>query len=248
MFAIAHLTDTHAGGRPESVTRLRVVIDHLLAMEPRPDVMVVTGDLTDHGTAEEYAAVREQLDRWPGPVAACPGNHDVLSTYEDGIGPAESVLEVGRFRFVMLNSLVRGSGGERDDAGELNEASLRFLDETLAGDDRDTFVCVHHPPVSIGNEPMDTIMLRNGDALHSVISRHPHVRAVLTGHDHNAIATTFAGRPLLVGGGIASAVAAPGEPLPFLWWDAPITFAVHLVDDDGRLITQWRALPPVADG
>ena len=31
------------------------VLDHLLAMVPLPDVLVVTGDVADHGTAEEYA-------------------------------------------------------------------------------------------------------------------------------------------------------------------------------------------------
>jgi hypothetical protein len=32
------------------------------------------------------------------------------------------------------------------------------------------------------------------------------------------------------------------EPLDHIWLDAPSTLAVHLLDDDGRLTTFWRAL------
>jgi hypothetical protein len=55
--------------------------------------------------------------------------------------------------------------------------------------------------------------------------------------------TTFASRPMLVGGGAASTVTLDQEPLDHLWGDAPPTLAVHLVGEDGRLTTFWRALP-----
>ena len=57
-----------------------------------------------------------------------------------------------------------------------------------------------------------------------------------------AAASTFGGRPLLVGGGISSTIPLDAEGLPRLWLDAPPTFALHLVDE-GRLTTQWRSLP-----
>jgi hypothetical protein len=69
------------------------------------------------------------------------------------------------------------------------------------------------------------------------------VVAVLAGHNHTMCATTFAGRPVLVGGGVVSSITLDQEPLDHVWLDAPPTLAVHLLRDDGRLTTFWRSLP-----
>ena len=90
---------------------------------------------------------------------------------------------------------------------------------------------------------MAPILLREPEPLELVIMRHPHVVATLVGHAHTACATTFAGRPLLVGGGCASTVLLDAEPGPVVWEAAPPTLAFHLLHDDGRLTTHWRACP-----
>jgi 3',5'-cyclic-AMP phosphodiesterase len=76
-----------------------------------------------------------------------------------------------------------------------------------------------------------------------VIRRHPHVMALLVGHAHTMAATSYAGRPLLIGGGVVSTVPLDAEPFPVVWYDAPPSLALHLVDDAGRVTTHWRALP-----
>jgi len=65
---------------------------------------------------------------------------------------------------------------------------------------------------------------------------------VLVGHNHTMCVTTFAGRPALVGGGVVSSVTLDQEPQDHIWMDAPPTLAVHLIGDDGRLTSFWRAL------
>jgi hypothetical protein len=47
---------------------------------------------------------------------------------------------------------------------------------------------------------------------------------------------------LLIGGGGVSTVTADAEAQPTLWYDAPPSFALHLVGDDERVTTHWRAL------
>jgi hypothetical protein len=69
------------------------------------------------------------------------------------------------------------------------------------------------------------------------------VVAVLVGHNHTMCATTFAGRPCLVGGGVVSGISLDQEPMDHIWADAPPSLAFHLLGDDGRLTTFWRALP-----
>jgi Icc protein len=245
MFVVAHVSDTHFGNDVQDPAgRCAAVMDHLLALDPRPDVLVVSGDVADHGLAEEYAAARAWLDRWPGPLAVCPGNHDVRERYVEGLGlPACSVVEVSGHRLVLLDSLIDAVDGRRVDEGRLGRPQLEWLDSRLAESDAPAIVVLHHPPVAIGVPLMDPIRLVDGDDLASVISRHRHVVAVLVGHAHTMAGTTYAGRPLLIGGGVVSTVPLDAEPFPVVWYDAPPSLAVHLVDDDGRVTTHWRALP-----
>ena len=72
---IAHVSDTHFGGPPDARARAERVLAHLIAMDPWPDALVVSGDVADHGFAEEYAEAREVLDAWPGPKIVGTGNH-----------------------------------------------------------------------------------------------------------------------------------------------------------------------------
>jgi 3',5'-cyclic AMP phosphodiesterase CpdA len=41
---------------------------HLLSFDPRPDVLLVTGDVADHGLPDEYAEARTLLDAEPYPL------------------------------------------------------------------------------------------------------------------------------------------------------------------------------------
>ena len=121
----------------------------------------------------------------------------------------------------MLDSLIDAVAGERVDEGRLGDDQLAWLDRQLGASDAPAFVCLHHPPTTIGLELMDPIRLMDGDALAAVIDHHPHVVATLVGHAHTMSATTFAGRPLLIGGGVVSTVTADAEQLDTVWYAAP---------------------------
>jgi 3',5'-cyclic AMP phosphodiesterase CpdA len=245
---VAHLTDLHFGGPAAARARADQALGHLLALDPAPDLLLVTGDIADHGSAEEYAEARAVLSRWPGPLLVGTGNHDVRDVFARELlgrepdGPLDQVLDLPAARFLMLDSLISAPPGKRIDPGELSEDSLAWLDERLGEDDRPAFVCLHHPPVDIGVSLMDPIRLREPGRLAAVLQRHPHHAATLVGHAHTQCATTFAGRPLLVGGGIASTVPLDAEPFPVVWEAGAPTIAFHLIHDDGRLTTHWRAI------
>jgi Icc protein len=245
---IAHVSDTHFGGPPDARARAERILEYLNAMDPRPDALLVSGDIADHGTAEEYAEARAVLDAWTGPRALVTGNHDVRTEFVRGLldraadGPVVFVLEAPGCRLLVLDSLVDAVDGQRQDHGVVGADQLGWLDQRLAEDDRPTFVALHHPPGDIGLELMAPILLRDPEPLAKVIEGHAHVVATLVGHAHTACATTFAGRPLLIGGGSASTVTMDAEDVPRIWEGAPPTFALHLLHDDGRLSTHWRAL------
>lgn len=251
---IGHFSDTHFGWRSSSAVRTRRVLDHLAAMEPPLDVLLLSGDVADHGTPEEYAEAGRVLADWagPAPLLMLPGNHDVRSAYaawqgisDDG-RPLHRAVDVSGVLFCLLDSMVPAPPGQRIDHGELDEESLAWLDEQLADrpQGQRAVVCLHHPPVDIHQSQMDPIRLRDPDAgaFAEVLARHPGVLAVLCGHIHSACATTVGSVPVLAGGGVASTVTLDEEELPFITATLPPTFAVHLIGDDDRVVTHWRAV------
>src|SRR5690349_2993571 len=185
---VAHLTDTHFGHDEAGATdRTRRVLDELVRMDPRPDVLVLSGDVADHGYASEYAEGLKVLGAWEGPLVVAPGNHDVRAPYVEAFldgplpdgGRANRAHSVGGVRFLVLDSLIDEVDGERQDPGYLGPDTLAWLDAELVADRSPTFVVLHHPPIELGVSLMDPIMLTDADDLCHVLQRHPHVRAVL---------------------------------------------------------------------
>lgn len=183
----------------------------------------------------------------------CIGNHDVREGYAALRGlpadrPVNEAHRVGGTLFLMLDSMVPAAPGERVDHGVLAQATLAWLDEQLASREpgEAAFVCLHHPPVKIHLGLMDPIRLTNAGELAEVLDRHEAVVAVLVGHAHTACAATYDGMrrpvPVLVPGGVASTVTLDAESLPAITPDLAPTFAVHFVDDQGRVVTHWRSL------
>lgn len=73
MRTIVHLSDLHFG-RVDNV--LLAPLQELVAALA-PDVLVVSGDLTQRARASEFQAARAFLDTLPGPQIIVPGNHDI---------------------------------------------------------------------------------------------------------------------------------------------------------------------------
>nr|WP_315260471.1 metallophosphoesterase [uncultured Duganella sp.] len=73
MRTIVHLSDLHFGRVDQDLLRpLQELVTRLA-----PDVVVVSGDLTQRAKTEEFKAARAWLDTLPGPQIVVPGNHDI---------------------------------------------------------------------------------------------------------------------------------------------------------------------------
>jgi 3',5'-cyclic AMP phosphodiesterase CpdA len=73
MRTIAHLSDPHFGRiEPATVQALITTVT-----EGRPDIVVISGDLTQRAKEHEFQEARQFLDALPSPQIVVPGNHDV---------------------------------------------------------------------------------------------------------------------------------------------------------------------------
>ena len=70
---LVHLSDLHFGRHDDSVV---ASLTAEIAFH-NPDLVVVSGDFTQIGSAAEFARARDFLDQLPAPFIAVPGNHDV---------------------------------------------------------------------------------------------------------------------------------------------------------------------------
>ncbi len=73
MRTLAHLSDPHFG----RIERATVQATIVAVTRARPDVVVVSGDLTQRAKPREFQEVRRFLDALPSPQIVVPGNHDV---------------------------------------------------------------------------------------------------------------------------------------------------------------------------
>ncbi len=187
---LVQLTDSHlfaeTGGKllgMDTAESLQRVVDLVLDEQPRVDLMLATGDLSQDGSLASYERFRQLSERIGAPARWCPGNHDELAAMQQAARDSElmvPVVDIGAWRVVMLDTLVPGSV-----FGMLRDEQLKLLERALQqAPERPHLVCLHHHPVTIGSRWMDSIGLRNHEALFEVLDRFSCVKALLWGHIH----------------------------------------------------------------
>lgn len=238
---LAHLSDPHLGaaaepgGGPEPAVALRRALDRVVALDPRPDLVLLTGDLTDHGRLAEYESLHEIVAAVPLPVYLMAGNHDdcgaLLGVFAGtahlaGTDVTRYAVETPQVTLVVLDSLVPGSAG-----GRLGADQLSWLDEVLGRRPGvPAVVAVHHPPVALGMPFLDAIGLADGDALAAVVRAHPNVVRVLSGHVHRPVTTAFAGTVLTTASSTFRQTAlVTGSDRPPGYDTGPTSFLLHLL-------------------
>ncbi|HJP34910.1 MAG: 3',5'-cyclic-AMP phosphodiesterase [Gammaproteobacteria bacterium] len=188
---VLQITDTHIvaaekGTRSRADTRasFKAVKSAALALRPKYDLILVTGDLAAESEAAAYEWLAEQFEAFAAPVYYLPGNHDAVDTMQPVLGAAGwcccGSYTVGGWHIVLLDSSVLGEAH-----GYLGDAELERLDDALSRHPEvPTMVSLHHHPILMESRWMDTMRLLSPERFWGVIDRHAHVRCVLWGHVH----------------------------------------------------------------
>src|SRR5687767_3733152 len=157
---IAQISDLHIGSDRDNphevnVRRLNFVIDRLNAMHPRPDLLLVTGDLVEHGDDRDaYRHMKALLGRWQAPALFAIGNHDDRENFRKAMpavmtdegGFIQYEADCGDVRVIVIDTVETGRHG-----GAFCEARAEWLKEKLSQRrKRPTMIAMHHPPVDVG--------------------------------------------------------------------------------------------------
>ncbi len=221
---IAHLSDPHLcppGQLYQSVLDTTPRFAEALAQAASfsPDLLILSGDLTEHGDAESYARALDLLAAFPAPILAIPGNHDDREAFRAGLsglpnlvpltpsGPLHAIAD-GPVRVIGFDVTVPG-----DHHGIVTPDHAAWLDATLsAAPDRPTLVMMHQPLYPTGIGFVDAFRCFGEDTLAETLVRHPQAIRLVAGHVHRFTLTTFAGRPALTAPAIATSLALRLDP------------------------------------
>jgi len=221
---IAQITDLHLGfdqDDPDELNRRRLdrTLRALVEMVPRPDLLLVTGDLAEEGDDEiSYRRLKEALADLPFPYFMAMGNHDSREPFrlvfpdapvaDDGF--VQYALDDLPLRILVLDTLEVGRHG-----GGFCETRAAWLGARLAeSPGRPTLVVLHHPPIETGL----SWMTENSDAswvarLRAIVESHGNIVAMVAGHLHRPVITRWAGTMLAVCPSTAPQVALDLQPI-----------------------------------
>jgi Icc-related predicted phosphoesterase len=236
---VAAVSDLHYG-RP-NVGPLLPLIARAAA---EADVLVLAGDLTDHGTPEEARALAKELAAFQKPMVGVLGNHDFESGRVDDLkqvfhecririldGDAVEIRGVG---FAGVKGFCGGFGrralgpwGEtaiKDFVREALDESLR-LETALSKLRSERKVAVlHYSPIqgTVEGEPLEIYPFLGSSRLEDPINRHP-VDVVFHGHAHHGHpeGKTMSGIPVFNVSVMLLQTAYPEKP-PYRLFDLPM--------------------------
>jgi len=248
---IAHLTDPHIA-IPGKITKdkfdtnavLKQAVDTILQMDARPDVVIMTGDLTEDGRPEEYQALQEALSPLPQPVYLIPGNHDSRSELKNTFSEANYFPKQDKFlhytlesypvRLVGLDTQVTG-----EEYGKLCSTRLNWLKARLSEEPKKpTVIFMHHPPFATGISGLDKIGLINGDEFGQLVAQYPNIIRVLCGHQHRSAQLLWNGTMACIAPSISYQFGLQLDPNKKAGYSNEATgFLLHIWQESNSMVT-----------
>ncbi len=178
---VVQISDCHLGrvsdddpSGPDAMLRCAVAG----AVELRPDLLLLTGDIADDGSRTAYERVRSILADASvrATVMVTPGNHDDRATLADTF-PTPTEVAVGGWRVLTIDTAICGKEHGRVDADEV-------LDRLGESDGPPTLLAMHHPLITTSTHPW--FRVEGAADLVAALSHRNDVRLVLSGHLHEA--------------------------------------------------------------
>ncbi|MDI6643413.1 MAG: metallophosphoesterase [Methanobacteriaceae archaeon] len=185
MVVIAHVSDLHVGAFNFRKKLLSEAIERINDLNP--DVVIVTGDITENGYHMEFVLAEEYLEMIESPMMVVPGNHDARHVGN------ESFQEIIHQRYGTLNlnnknmKIIGMDSSEPDlNYGKIGRSQqARMESELIKARKKNLYkiIALHHHIIPVPKTGRERNVLTDaGDILKSVIDGKADL--VLSGHKH----------------------------------------------------------------
>ena len=188
---LIQITDLHLGAsvdeRLAGVNTYNSFLSVLEQVEANGDgsyPFLLTGDLAGASEPGAYRLLNDLLVQRQQKSWWLPGNHDDLAIMGEFLRdyPRQRIVELDGWAIILLNS-----SQPNTPVGHLAESELAFAARALHKmRGKHVMIAMHHTPVELGSQWLDTQRIGNQDQLYQLLVDHGNVRAVVTGHVHQA--------------------------------------------------------------
>ena len=200
---VAQISDTHIylpePGDSQRLRDLKLAIEMINLLDPQPDLVIHTGDISHNATKEEYLAAKELLDKLKAPLFVIPGNRDrrkmMSKIFASNIGNGNQqpfiqyTLDQWDTKIILLDTLDEG-----DRLGTLCDKRLDGLARMLDDDkEKPTAIFMHHPPYDV-NEAPDPFQYDSRETLEKlgkILEGNSQIQGIYCGHSHRATTGSF---------------------------------------------------------
>lgn len=193
-FRVLQITDTHLFFEPNgdllgvrTAQSFAAVLDEVKKQEIDFDFVLMTGDISQDYSVESYQRFAKMVRCLNKPVFFLPGNHDdgpLMYRIFNGLGINTSRnIICGSWQFILLNSEVYGVAH-----GWVQRDQLDYAERCIKENPHlNTVICIHHLPLLVGSDWLDTQTLHNQDEFQVFVRRFPTIKVVISGHVHQEI-------------------------------------------------------------
>lgn len=222
--------------------RVDAAIAHIAAHHADAAGCIISGDLVDRGTAEDYAALAQRLSDCPVPLYPMVGNHDNRQLLRQHIAlPDDAMPAFVQYALPFADGLAVCLDTQKtgSDAGEVCAIRMAWLRGILDGHAGPVYLFMHHPPLALGLPMQDQDRMENGDMFLDAIAAYPQIKMMFIGHVHRPITGTVRGIPYAT---MRSVLYQAPPPMPAWDWDSfkpaqepPALGILQFADGDVRL-------------
>lgn len=197
---IVQISDTHlSAGFPQRTIDLQRCIQQINEIEPQPDLVIHTGDVSHDGLAEEYNTASRLLDTLRVPYFVLAGNRDnrseLLKVFSDGehLQPDSDWIQYSVERYAT-RILVIDTVSTESNKGRFCAQRLEMLRRALDADtSKPSVLFMHHAPFEASEipDPFQFEDWKEVERLAELLAKYNMVEGIYCGHVHRNIDSTL---------------------------------------------------------
>lgn len=253
---IAQVTDTHLRSKNRTLSAghdplpgFRKALAKIEALSPKPDALLLTGDLVHDPIDETYNLLLDHIKNLTMPVFAVPGNHDERAAMYRAFAPFGYLNFDDNFLHYVVDdfplTLIGLDTTFPDEiGGGLCAKRLRWLEQALdRTNDKPVMIFMHHPPFASGIAFMERWPFKGAKEFTALISRYDHIIQIVCGHLHRPLHRSLAGTTVTVAPSTVFQIGLDLTPdAPSCFVNEPLGFNLYHWQGGHDLVCHWQPI------